>query len=371
MNFSERLVVELTFTLDKNNIKMLQVSLFLATLIHSGVWFMPNLSSSLTVAANPFATPELAEDGQYIFSSWLYHFLAYSLGADSPITLFIFGFLAAALFFFLTLDYIYRKVGLQFFLNAAVVFLLLPASFTAFYWVGMDGLTLLLMICAIRAAELRTASAFFGFCLGIQHFEMGFSAFALLLIASLLSKRKHEILSSFWILGSIAAGKIALELLFTYLNIEHKGRSEWLAGHLPELLEATLFSFPQILWSMFGFTWLVIVLAFREARPKLSFILPFALVVAFAFISADQTRTMAIVSFPLILSRIILNKDIYRKLPSFGLRTTVLLFVLSPIVWVWNGITYSSLIFYDLAIFIGRTLGGIAIPADPALWPFS
>lgn len=331
---------------------------------------MPNMSSSLEIIKNPFISPSLPEDGQYIFSSWLYHFLAYALGANTQIKLFALGFIFASLFFFISLNEIRQQVGDKFLLSAGVFFILLPASFTAFFWVGMDGLTLLLMMLAIRSRARKHASVFFGVCLGLQHFEQGAVAFTILLVASALLKRKNEAIMSLRIFSSIIAGKILLDAVLFSLNIQHKGRALWLADHFSELTLSTFLNFPQVLWSLFGFGWLIIFAVVQRTKINIVYSIPVVLVLLLAFISADQTRTMAIASFPFILRLIILNEDFYANVPKVEFRKLAFLVVLSPIVWVWSGDTYSTLIFHDFGFLLGRFFGLFPIPEDPALWPF-
>ncbi|HEX7988076.1 MAG TPA: hypothetical protein VF616_31510, partial [Duganella sp.] len=57
--------------------------LLLATLVKTGLWFMPNLDSTALIAANPFVNPFSNPDAHYLLTSWLGLYVAWLVGATS------------------------------------------------------------------------------------------------------------------------------------------------------------------------------------------------------------------------------------------------------------------------------------------------
>lgn len=87
-------------------------------------------------------------------------------------------------------------------------------------------------------------------------------------------------------------------------------------------------------------------------------------------ISADQTRVLAIITFPLVSTYWLLNQDFLNKLTRRELSLLFTTWALMPWGWVWEGAPKWSAFPYDVAYILHRIFGWFNVPADPALWPF-
>lgn len=355
--------------------------LLLATLVKTGVWFMPNLDSTALIAADPFVNPFTNPDAHYLLTSWLGLFVAWLLGATTEPLLFgyflVFSMLFSALFMRLLLARLPDAAAR----SALVLFTLLPVSGTAYFWVGIDGITLCLLTLALWQRDRAPLLLLTGVLLGMQHFEQGLLAVGAVLAALLLGRRwpdagdragapdaGYTLRWACWLLAGVIVGKCLLHWLFQHFGLHlNSGRLYWLRQHLPALLAQTLLHLHLVLWSALGLGW-VVVLAWMErgkaARPML---LALAGLLLLLPVSGDQTRVLALVTLPLLSVYWLLN-------PGFlaGLNRTLVsaLFGLSlmlPWSWVWEGLPRWSALPFDIALLLQRWG---AWPAAARVWPF-
>lgn len=135
-----------------------------------------------------------------------------------------------------------------------------------FYWLGMDGMTLLLMLIVMLTffSSWTILPAIF---LAWQHFEQGIVAFAFLLgtlvLAAIFSydnnALQHLKIVTRIIFG-LLIGKTFMVLWFHIAHIELAGgRYMWLKTQANEFINQWEAGWPYILFSLFGVGWVLIL----------------------------------------------------------------------------------------------------------------
>lgn len=318
---------------------------FLVITFNSGVWPMPNIHAQWMVSQNLTSVPFTDPNAHYLYSNYFMPALFGFLGGDSLVGYLIYSLATSFLFIFLIiywfLTYHRKKVAL----TESKIFLLLsfPFTFIPFYWVGMDGMTLLLMAAVMISFKWTYWPLFFGYLLGLQHFEQGVLAFSLLggsiLLYFLVHKNKN-IVGDIWrvlALGvTIALGKITLFIFFDVAGVELKGdRYSYLIDNIQLFYTMWENSWPYIIWSLLSCSWFII---FKRARAHW----PLFVAITFAFLLlmlvGDQTRVGAIIIFPSIFYWILRDKKLWS---SLRLRDVIFVSILSltvPVVVVWGNV---------------------------------
>lgn len=355
--------------------KLLAV-VFALCIVKTGIWWYPNPLALWAMAQDPFASPFTQPDEHYLMWNWLGPWLAWLVGATSMTKLFLF-FLACAvafdaLFVRLALAHLPREQAR----TAIVLFALLPVSTTGFFWVGQDGLTLLLLMAALAFPAVPLATFAIGVLLGLQHFEQGFVASAGLGAAVFLSRRQGVTLPYglrfcllLWL--GVVAGKLGLVWLFKHHEIHvNSGRMYWFRTHWGMILSGSFLHLHTVVWSLLGVAWLAAARFAEWGRRSLPFFAVLAGLFVVGALTADQTRVMAAVSLPLLMAYWLLNPDF---LATLSRRETALLFgawLLVPIGWTWTGEPKWSLFPYDVAWVLHQAFGWFTLPENLFAWPF-
>lgn len=234
------------------------------SLFKTGIWYMPNIGISDVIAKNPFVNPftnPLNHNVHYLFWNWLGSFLAWLVGATGKWQFLVFHLFFSIAFTLLFIRVIFANFAGDTARSAIVLFSILPVSGTAYFWVGMDSVTLFLMLLALAFPSARILAFIIGILLGMQHFEQGFFAALGLFFAVFLShkqkyKLKYSVAFCLLFLLGVIAGKFCLMGIFKYYGIElHFGRKDWMAANLHALLNQFFFHFHYILWSVLGLGW--------------------------------------------------------------------------------------------------------------------
>lgn len=350
--------------------------IFTLCVVKTGVWWYPNPLALWAMAQNPFASPFTQPDEHYLMWNWLGPWLAWLIGATSMTTLFLF-FLACALgFVALFARVVLVQLPREQARTALVLFALLPVSTTALFWVGQDGLTLLLLMAALAFPGMPLVTLATGVLLGLQHFEQGFFAAAGLGVAALLGRRggvtlPYGLRFCLLLAGGAVLGKLGLVVLFRHYEIHvNSGRMYWLRNHLGMMLAAFFLHLQGIAWTLLGTAWLAVARFARLGRRSLPFFVALGCLFLLAAITADHTRVLAAVTFPLLMACWLLNQEF---LASISRRETALLFgvwLLLPMTWVWVGVSKWSLFPYDVAWLLHQAFGWFALPDSLFAWPF-
>jgi hypothetical protein len=85
---------------------------------------------------------------------------------------------------------------------------------------------------------------------------------------------------------------------------------------------------------------------------------------------SDETRVLAIVTFPLIASELLLNHDFLKSVSGRFVALTCGLWTIVPWSWAFGGRPLVSVFPYDLAYLLHRFFGWFAVPQNQPLWPF-
>lgn len=348
----------------------------LLSIVKTGIWYIPNLGASQLVAQNPFANPFFDPNAHYLYWSWLGPFLAWLIGATGK-----WQFFAFHLFFSFSFTLLFIKVVFSNYTNeharsSLVIFSSLPVSATAYFWVGSDSITLFLMLLALAIPSSQAFTFIIGVLLGMQHFEQGFFAAVGLLFSIAISHKQNYALRYSWrfcliLLFGIVAGKMVLLGIFNNYSIDiNSGRMHWLKGHIYLLLNQFVFHFQYIIWSILGLGWLVAVRFADWGRKSVPFFITLAGLFLLLPVSGDQTRVLAIITFPLVAAYWLLNQDFLEKISRREICLLFIAWTLIPWGWVWGGIPKWSAFPYDVAYILHLMFGWFNIPSDPALWPF-
>lgn len=348
----------------------------LLTLFKTGIWYIPNLGASQAIAQNPFTNPFPDPNAHYLFWSWLGPFLAWLIGATGKWQFFAFHLFFSVAFTLLFIRVAFNTLSNDLARSSLVLFSVLPVSATAYFWVSSDSITLFLMLLALAFPRSLAFTFIVGLLLGMQHFEQGFFAAAGLLFAIAISHRQGYALKYSWkfcllLLIGVIAGKFLLFGLFSHYSINvNSGRMHWLREHLHLLLNQFFFHFHYIIWSVLGLGWLV-ALRFTDWGVKsVPFFLTLAGLCLLLPVSGDQTRVLAIITFPLVSAYWLFNQDFLKNLAKREISLLFTAWALMPWGWVWGGAPKWSAFPYDIAYVLHRLFGWFNVPADPALWPF-
>jgi hypothetical protein len=354
----------------------LVLAVCLIALVKTGVWHIPNLGYFAAIAQNPFANPFADPDQHYLFWTWLGSFIAWAISATGGGTFLALHLLFAVAFTGLFIRTIFATLPETEARTALVLFALLPVSTTAFFWIGPDGLTLLLMMAALAMPGAPPAALVLGILLGMQHFEQGFFAAGALLFVTLVTtwqgqRFRYSIVWAALFFAGVILGKLALMAIFSHFGVVvNSGRMHYLLANLRDLLGQFWFHWQVILWSVLGLGWFLVFRSFDAGRRYAAPLVALAGLLLLLPISGDQTRVVAIASFPLVAAIWLLDEEFLKGLPKPTVAILALLWLVVPYAWVWQGRPLWSAFPYDLGLALHNLLGWFTLPAEPGDWPF-
>lgn len=346
-------------------------------IVKVGVWPMPNMPSYRALAENPFINPFTDPSAHYLVWNWLGPYLAWRTGFETSSGFFALHLTFTVLLLATFVAWALRRFDARTARTAIALFCILPPLATALFWVGMDSLTLFLMLMMLIARRRLALAVPFGVLLGLQHSEQGAAAFGTLLVATLIGRERARSLGcppSFaaLMLLAVVAGKALLVLVFRHYGIEvNSGRLFWLTHNLPDLLTYFAMKTQLIVWSILGVGWLVAIKFMRRDRTALwTLAVPLAMVIALSALVADETRVCAIVVFPTLFVFVLSDADFLASLAA-DLPPLVLVWLLVPFVWSWGGTPLWSVFPHDVAYGLHAAFGLFDAPSAPlTLWPF-
>lgn len=345
-------------------------------LVKIGVWVIPNIGVSRMVAINPFVNPFEDPLAHYLMTNWLSNLLAWGLHAKSDGKYILLHAAAAVGFWGVMVTLLKQELPHRPFRTALVIFTALPVSGTAFFWIGMDGLTLLLMALALLARRSTGPLLLCGVLLGLQHFEQALFFAGAMLLSALLQRRSAApvglpIRPAALLLAGTIAGKLLLMLIFHWAGVQmNSGRIFWMMKHLDLMIGQLLYHPHVVVFSVLGLGWLVAFAYADQSRGRLAFFLPLGLLLLLLPISGDQTRVMAIITFGLVATHWLLNGDFLEDISQTQTAALGLIWAITPWSWVWGGVPRWSAFPYDVGLVLHRLFGWITLPAQPLMWPF-
>ncbi len=323
---------------------------------NTGIWPMPNWREQFVVSQNPLHVPFQDPNLHYIFFNYLQPLVFGLLGGERAFTFLVYIFSTTLLFLTLFLLWFIRHHGREVAIHEHKVWvaLIFPAFMIPFYWVGMDGMTLLLMLFVLMFLGKR-AAFIFAFLLGLQHFEQGIVGFGMLLGTSVIQgsiRRDKKTIASIIQIASIALaiilGKLCLSLWFSINDVGLLGnRTSYFEIHQELFFNIWKSYFPWILWSFLGVGWIVF-----WAYIKKLWLLTFPLLGAFllALFVGDQTRVAVIVLFPCLFYFLLSDRELWKQMDKKLVFCLLVLYFISPVVVVWGKPHIGNLWKYDMVV---------------------
>lgn len=239
-----------------------------------------------------------------------------------------------------------RRLGLRRALIAYCVLALAPITAVLLNWIGMyDAFSILafvvLMMSLDRGPRVQFAAAAL---VGFQNFEQSLVALVIVLLVPTLARSVGMTPRAVPLLAGILAGKAVLETFLSAVGAVSGSRLLFLAtdDKAREILTGVASVAPIILWSALGGLWLYAVPAVQAALRQWSRA-QLAMAAAAAFIwfgsgiiSEDQTRVLAMTSFPAVVLAAIHIALRYRDLPEFVRTPQAWGLILAPPLVLWH-----------------------------------
>jgi hypothetical protein len=291
----------------------------------AGAWPFPALSSYLNVARLATAPDPQAT---YLSTSYIQPSVFWLLGGRSLEAFVVYCALLTVAFLALLLH-----VAIGRHPRTGIVVLAFPAAMIPLYWIGMDGVTLLLMLGVALARRRRWAWPLAGL-LAWHHFEQGVLGLAILGATLLVARRWDEFRRVAWLFPPLLAGRLALGLYFHWLDIHLTDRFTLAWEHFGESSTAFFRHPAALVWSLFGAGWIFLLARLRQTWPML---LAAALALPVIAAAADETRVGVLILFPALLYWVVLNSDAWESCPHRLVIAVALVYLLAPPVYVWGG----------------------------------
>jgi hypothetical protein len=344
-------------------------------LLRTGIWGIPNMSLSRQLAADPFQVPFDNPHVDYLAWSWLSPFMAWILGATGSGSFFTLHLAFSVGFSILCIRTIVKNLPGEQARTALLLFALLPVSTTAYFWVGYDSITLFLLALPLACPHPISAIAA-GLCLGMQHFEQGICAGLGMLAFVVLSRILRGDSSYSWrlcsvLLAAVVAGRLLMYWIVDVHDMEiERDRAGMLFTRWKPSFKQMLLNMHYSLWSLLGVGWYLALKHLDFRLRSLPLFLPLAGLLLLSMAVLDQTRVLAIVSFPLLMCAWVLNPLF---LDRFSRAEATLLAVLGaavPYVWLWEGLPQGSVLSHGVVWLLHSAFGWPDVPPDLSLWPF-
>jgi hypothetical protein len=364
------------FIYDSSRIKLLALTLAIS-FVKTGVWYMPNFEMWSTIRLDPFHNPFVDPEAHYLFWNWLSPFIAWRFHIHNERSFLYFHLLFSIAFTFGLIWHIFTTLEERQARSAFILFVALPASATAYFWVGMDSVTLALMLLVIVLRRFPSAALLGGVLLGMQHAEQGLFAFGAVFLATLLSRMvgKPRVDGRLpWAVASllgVALGKLILVIIFHHYEIAiNSGRPYYLRHYAQVCAELFYYHFQYVLWSMLGVIWIVVSKVVERGKQALPFLVALACSLLLLPVVSDETRVLAIVTFPLVSTFLLLDSDFLRSLNDRFVCWIFGIWVLVPWSWAFGGRPLVSIFPFDGAYVFHHAFGWFNVPVNQPMWPF-
>ncbi len=364
----------------QSNRKWLLAITFAISFAKTGIWYMPNFEMWSVMRLDPFHNPFGDPDAHYIFWNWLSPFFAWLVHIHNERSFLYFHLLFSIIFTAGCTWYLFATLEEKEARTAFILFMVLPASATAYFWVGMDSVTLALMLLVLVLRKRPLLALMAGILLGMQHAEQGIFAFGAVLLAILISRRIATTATTTadrslqWGVASllgIILGKLILILIFRHYHIQvNSGRPYFLRRYFHVCAELFYYHFQYILWSVLGVMWIVIAKFAERGKRSLPLLLSLLGCLLLLPIVSDETRVLAIVTFPLIATFVILDPEFLRSLNGRFVSWIFGIWVLVPWAWAFGGRPLVSVFPFDGAYVLHSLFGWFHVPTNQPMWPF-
>lgn len=351
---------------------------FFIAILKSGIWVFPAIYASFVISQQPFEQPFSNIEDQYLMTTWFASFFAYILGIKTLASFIILHFCFAVFSIIFLYRYVTKFVDREIQGKSLLLFAILPASSTIFYWVGMDSFTFLLMTMYLNLRLKPQFALLVGIIGGLHHFEIIFvSAVSLFVYESFreMDFRKSKLfLSSVTLLAGVLAGKILLTIVFE-LNqvVVSKNRvSIGINGLKTNLELIEKFGF-LIYYSMLGSVWIILAIAvFKRNRESAALLLAIFIPVMVVFFVRDSSRVIQLTSFLPVAIGLLSNKKVLGIISNRTIKIVFLIWLIIPWVWIWQR-SFGSVTIYTLKYLHSRVFNSDLAPwlGNISMWPFS
>jgi hypothetical protein len=299
------------------------------------------------LALDPFAQISSDPDVQYLTSSWLQPYLAWLLGLNEGPRYFLFTLAISVATGALVFIHFFRKFDDESARKAGLIFAVLPVSGIVYYRLALDGATVLLLVCAYLARRRLPWVLVLGVLLGMQHFEQGACAAAILGGALLVdSYRKQSLERGLGfpaaLLVGLVVGKLALSVIFNAHGMVIADRADFVARHLTEMPREIFLGLPISLWSGLGLGWLLLPRFHADADRRAGFYTALALCLPLLLVTLDTTRVMAILMLLPILHYWFADDALVRRISRREAAILGIVWLVTPWVYTIKGATYTS-----------------------------
>lgn len=346
------------------------------TILKSGIWIMPNLDASRRLAENPFVNPFSNPETHYLVWNWLGPWLAWLIGATRPVSFFLLHLAFTVAFSATVISLCFSRLSDRNARVAVIIFALLPVSATAYFWVGMDAITLFLMAIAFLYPGKWAWALLVGTLLGMQHFEQALVA-SLLLLFLIAGRRwlgEQAPASITWccclVIGAVA-GKALLVALFNHVGLAVAiERAFWMTALWPSVLKQFILHAHYTVWSVLALGWLVFVKELSRGRSAVPVALGLLGASALLVLVFDQTRVLAIVTFPILWVSWMQEEALLETLDDRFVAWLFLGWLVVPWAWAFGGFPQWSVLPYDIAFLVGTLTDWYHLPGNLAWWPF-
>ena len=329
--------------------------LLVASLCKTGVWYIPNIEVSRTIALDPFSNPIANPFTHYLYWNWFSPFLAWLVGATGSRSFVFFHLAFAVAFTALATFAMFDRLPERQARVAFLIFCSLPVSGTVYYWVGMDAVVLFLMLVPLVFSKSWLVPFLAGIALGMQHFEQGVVAGGVLFVTVVVASRMRleapysPRFAVAWICGAIV-GKLTLIALFARWGVNVNNGRLVLFGHeFQTLLLEAAFHFQVIAWSMLGVGWLVLLAYVDRLRSRaVPLVVGLLLCLPFLVLTQDETRVISIITFPLLAGYWLFDREVLARVSEREASFLLVAWLVVPWSWTWLGIPRWSAMPYDV-----------------------
>lgn len=361
------------------NIKKKFFYLTLIIILKVGIWYHPALWKLLEISIDPFSNTLISNPySHYLYYNFLGGFLGNLFGFNTKITFFLYHLFFSIIFFYLYVHFVFKKLSNKYATFSVILFLVLPVSTTSFFWVGYDSIILSIMMISIILSRYLTLVFILGILLGLQHFELTFLAALSLLVLNIYNKfsKKYSYLNlnySISMILGILFGKFLLEYYFYHIGLDiNSGRISYTSDYLKYFIYQAYFNFHNIIWFALSVGWIIIIRYFFFKDKNNFFLLIILGQLLILFIVDDTTRVYANLSFLIIFSQILVNKNFLQNIKNYEISILLILWLVLPYGWAWQGVLRASMFTYDFAYFINyffNLFNNESINSS-IIWPF-
>lgn len=335
--------------------------LWLINIVKTGVGFMGDMwHVGLLMAQDPFVNVLPNPISHYLFWNWLGPFLAWCLHIKTLPEIFTMHLLFSIGFTWIMFKGFFKHLSGDAARIALIIFMLLPVSGTAYYWIGKDSITLFFMAVILYGMDSWCVLIIAGIALGMNHFEQSlfaFGALGVVLMCSRWNAPNKEALkkSLISVLLGIVLGKCVLIALFHGLNIPLRaGRVSFILGHYHDFVKEFLAHAPIMLYSVLGLGWVIALFYIQHEKKVLPFFIVLIGLLTLQLFVDDQTRVLAIITFPLIAVCWLQNETFLLFISKKRITLLCLIWVLMPWIWIWQGISRGTMFLSDVKFFINQ-----------------